>query len=300
MSALPDRPTPVSQGGILICGFIAIFLYGISVLQSSGASSTFLRKDVHVFSKLPEGYSVDQVTEQLQQYSQDFIISYTDLSVLDSGSWTIYVGAIMSNDLSFDEGQNTKTNQKAGSCGLHLGSICSYGNQTNLIILAAAFGLCWVVKDSVKLIRTIMIYAMNRLVLTMIVGLAQTIMIIVNVNNMSGYSIDYISVHLYVNSFLAALNARNNTRGNSVVSYATSWEANPGPGPTRSARMNLSGLSSSMDDSIPPNPSVILSPTRSVQTFGQLLQKGDSTVVETDSYPLSDMDCKSNSQAHAV
>ncbi|THU88885.1 hypothetical protein K435DRAFT_865828 [Dendrothele bispora CBS 962.96] len=144
-----------------------------------------------------------------------------------------------------------------------------------------------------------MIYAMNRLVLTTIVGVAQTIMIIVNVNNISGYSIDYISVHLYVNSFLAALNARNNIRGNTVVPYATSWEANPTRS-TRSARVNLSGLSSSMDDSLPPNPSVIPSSTHNVQSFGQPLQKGDSAVVEIDSYPLSDLDHKSNSQAHAV
>ncbi|THU79084.1 hypothetical protein K435DRAFT_973280 [Dendrothele bispora CBS 962.96] len=110
-------------------------------------------------------------------------------------------------------------------------------------------------------------------------------MIIVNVNNISVYTIDYISVHLYVNSFLAVLNARNKIRGSSIVPDATSWEVNPRP--TLSARVNLSGLSTSMDDSLPPNPSVIPS-------------KGDSAVVEVDSYPLSDLNCKSNSQTHAV
>ncbi|THU97153.1 hypothetical protein K435DRAFT_778185 [Dendrothele bispora CBS 962.96] len=68
-------------------------------------------------------------------------------------------------------------------------------------------------KPSVKLIRTIIIYAINRFILTTIVGCVQTILMLVDPHSISALSIEFIAVHLYINSFLAALNARNRIRG---------------------------------------------------------------------------------------
>ncbi|THU88887.1 hypothetical protein K435DRAFT_803159 [Dendrothele bispora CBS 962.96] len=141
MSALPDRPTPVSQGtfatfygGILICGFIAIFLYGISVLQMYMYFLNY-QKDTRWIKLL------------VLLIGPDFIISYTDLSVLDSGYWTACVDAIMNRStegvqyivvvlVQTDEGRNSETCLNAGFCYAFFGS---YG--TDPTILMAAFGL---------------------------------------------------------------------------------------------------------------------------------------------------------------
>ncbi|KAK7041956.1 hypothetical protein VNI00_008938 [Paramarasmius palmivorus] len=84
--------------------------------------------------------------------------------------------------------------------------------------LAAAV-LCTVLHDSkaefrgsVKLVRTLIIYAMNRFLLTTLVVIMQTIVLLVRPQSIWAMVIDFVTVHLYVNSLLATLNARNRLR----------------------------------------------------------------------------------------
>ncbi|THU81427.1 hypothetical protein K435DRAFT_873358 [Dendrothele bispora CBS 962.96] len=115
-------------------------------------------------------------------------------------------------------------------------------------------------------------------------------MLIVDSHNVAGFAIDYIAVHLYVNSLLASLNARNHIRGNAVGSYTTSWEANP-----RSTRVNFLGNSSSIEHSQPPLNASVVSGSGNVQNFREPLQKGELVGMETETYPLSNLDCQFNS-----
>ncbi|KAK7464941.1 hypothetical protein VKT23_006149 [Stygiomarasmius scandens] len=159
--------------------------------------------------------------------------------------------------------------------------------------------LCFILLDtqvhlnsSIRLIRTIVLYAVNRFVLTTIVGSVQTILHLIDQQNISALFIDYIAVHclVYVNSFLAALNARNNIRGNPTVSY-TSSDLQRIHGSTS---VNLPGIQNSFATAEPPG-----RPDRSGsvenasgESFRQPLRKGTavSMHVGTESYVMRDLD----------
>ncbi|THU84089.1 hypothetical protein K435DRAFT_807003 [Dendrothele bispora CBS 962.96] len=89
-----------------------------------------------------------------------------------------------------------------------------------------AVALCIILFDSrtgssqsLRLIKTLMIYAMERFVLTTVVVLFQTIVLVVKPTSIWAMVIESITPQLYTNSFLATLNSRNHLRdiGSSVV-----------------------------------------------------------------------------------
>ncbi|THU80885.1 hypothetical protein K435DRAFT_972575 [Dendrothele bispora CBS 962.96] len=91
-----------------------------------------------------------------------------------------------------------------------------------------AVALCIVLIDSrtsfsqsLKLIKTLMIYAMERFVLTTFVVIVQTIFLIAKPNSVWAMVIEFVTPQVYINSFLATLNARNHLRNISTV--ADSW-----------------------------------------------------------------------------
>ncbi|KAF4575452.1 hypothetical protein EYR36_006812 [Pleurotus pulmonarius] len=79
---------------------------------------------------------------------------------------------------------------------------------------------------SMKLIKTLIVYSMNRFLLTTIVVVAQTIILIAKPESIWAMVIEFISAQLYVNSFLAMLNSRNRLRNiggqESVYVYSNS------------------------------------------------------------------------------
>ncbi|KAJ7173625.1 hypothetical protein C8R46DRAFT_1215550 [Mycena filopes] len=70
-----------------------------------------------------------------------------------------------------------------------------------------------VYRRSTNMFKTLMIYAMNRFVLTTVAVIIQTCVLIAKPQSIWAMAMDFVTVHLYVNSFLATLNARNSVRG---------------------------------------------------------------------------------------
>jgi len=84
-----------------------------------------------------------------------------------------------------------------------------------------AVALCLVLYDakshslfngSSRLFKTLMVYAMERFILTTVVVIVQTGVLIAKPESIWAMVIDFVTVHLYVNSLLATLNARNTLR----------------------------------------------------------------------------------------
>ncbi|KAJ7777351.1 hypothetical protein B0H16DRAFT_1505210 [Mycena metata] len=69
-----------------------------------------------------------------------------------------------------------------------------------------------VFKGSSNLFKTLMIYAMNRFILTTVVVVIQTCVLIAKPGSLWAMAMDAITPHLYVNSLLATLNARKKLR----------------------------------------------------------------------------------------
>jgi len=67
-------------------------------------------------------------------------------------------------------------------------------------------------KSTMRLVTTLIIYAINRFILTTIVVIVQTIILLAQPDSIWAMTIEFVTVHLYVNSFLAALNSRNHLR----------------------------------------------------------------------------------------
>ncbi|KAF7326906.1 hypothetical protein MVEN_02584500 [Mycena venus] len=65
---------------------------------------------------------------------------------------------------------------------------------------------------SKRVVKTLMVYAMNRFILTTIVVIIQTIVLLIKPDSIWAMVLDAITVHLYVNSLLATLNARQKLR----------------------------------------------------------------------------------------
>ncbi|KAK7449252.1 hypothetical protein VKT23_013397 [Stygiomarasmius scandens] len=83
-----------------------------------------------------------------------------------------------------------------------------------------AVALCVILFDSrtafarsLRLIKTLMIYAMERFVLTTLVVFVQTIILIAKPKSIWAMVIEFVTAQLYTNSFLATLNSRNHLRG---------------------------------------------------------------------------------------
>lgn len=75
---------------------------------------------------------------------------------------------------------------------------------------------------SIRLVNTLIVYAINRFVLTTVVVVVQTIILIVRPDSIWAMVIEFVSVHLYVNSLLATLNSRSHLRnmGTDYISTA--------------------------------------------------------------------------------
>ncbi|KAJ7708770.1 hypothetical protein B0H17DRAFT_1324896 [Mycena rosella] len=65
---------------------------------------------------------------------------------------------------------------------------------------------------SSKLFKTLIIYAMNRFILTTVVVIVQTSVLLAKPASIWAMVLEFITVHLYVNSLLATLNARKSLR----------------------------------------------------------------------------------------
>ncbi|KAJ8585816.1 hypothetical protein M405DRAFT_824297 [Rhizopogon salebrosus TDB-379] len=85
------------------------------------------------------------------------------------------------------------------------------------------------------LVNTLIIYAINRCLLTSIVAVAEVIAFVISPNSLWFIAIDFVIGKLYANSFLASLNSRSALRGRSLHSHeeGTSLRVNT---------INLSGL----------------------------------------------------------
>lgn len=62
------------------------------------------------------------------------------------------------------------------------------------------------------LVNTLIVYAINRCLLTAIVTVAEVIIFTINPNSMWYIALDFVMGKLYANSFLASLNSRNSLR----------------------------------------------------------------------------------------
>ncbi|THU81063.1 hypothetical protein K435DRAFT_809384, partial [Dendrothele bispora CBS 962.96] len=127
-----------------------------------------------------------------------------------------------------------------------------------------------------------------------IVGSVQTIVMIANPHNRAILSVDYLSAHLYINSLLAALNARDRVRaiGMGAASYVSSGEVNP----TRANTVNLPGMQSS---AAPPFDSTNPGYNHSMGEHNrQPSRKGVHISVETESYVMKDFDSESPEPVH--
>ncbi|THV01099.1 hypothetical protein K435DRAFT_854073 [Dendrothele bispora CBS 962.96] len=71
--------------------------------------------------------------------------------------------------------------------------------------------------QSLKLIKTLMIYAMERFALTTVVVVVQTIVLIAKPTSIWAMVIEYVAPQIYTNSFLATLNSRNHLRDISCI-----------------------------------------------------------------------------------
>ncbi|KAI0696991.1 hypothetical protein C8T65DRAFT_729542 [Cerioporus squamosus] len=67
-------------------------------------------------------------------------------------------------------------------------------------------------RSSVKLVKTLILYAINRFVLTTVLVVIQTIYLIIRPGEIWAMVLEFITVHIYVNSLLATLNARDHLR----------------------------------------------------------------------------------------
>ncbi|KAK7464979.1 hypothetical protein VKT23_006187 [Stygiomarasmius scandens] len=172
-------------------------------------------------------------------------------------------------------------------------------------------------KPSVKLVRTIIVYAMNRFILTTIIGCVQMIVMIINPHNQAILAADFISAHLYINSFLATLNARNRIRaigtGGTFVDVSSFSEGPSGAytfdaARSRTTNVNLPDVSAQEAE----EGNLDLSDGRSKsrqrgESAGNLKRVQIEVEVEREEYVLSDMalqheqdDQKGSAESHVV
>jgi len=67
-------------------------------------------------------------------------------------------------------------------------------------------------RGSSRLFKTLIVYAMNRFILTTVVVVVQTSVLIAKPGSIWAMVFEFVTVHLYINSLLATLNARKNLR----------------------------------------------------------------------------------------
>lgn len=86
------------------------------------------------------------------------------------------------------------------------------------VIIAVA--LCTILYESrtkfgrsLKIIKSLIVYSMNRFVLTTIIVIGQTAALIIKSENVGVMLIEFVSVQLYIASFFSSLNTRNHLRG---------------------------------------------------------------------------------------
>jgi len=108
-------------------------------------------------------------------------------------------------------------------------------------------------KQTMKLIKALVIYAMERFILTTLVVISQTTVLYAKPQSIWALVIEEVTVHLYINSFLATLNARNHLRkiAHGEVTYTVSMPsfarntAQSKSGPTTDTELEVSVISPS-------------------------------------------------------
>ncbi|KAJ7306146.1 hypothetical protein DFH08DRAFT_902263 [Mycena albidolilacea] len=104
---------------------------------------------------------------------------------------------------------------------------------------------------TMRLIRTLIIYAINRFILTTLVLVAQVIFLLLKPKSIAAMVMGYVTVHLYINSFLATLNARASLRKGGVVditgNYSFTATTHPGGTTGLDSTHNNSGVQLRID-----------------------------------------------------
>ncbi|KAF7377466.1 hypothetical protein MSAN_00168400 [Mycena sanguinolenta] len=118
--------------------------------------------------------------------------------------------------------------------------------------------------ESRRLIRTLIVYAINRFILTTVVLVAQVIFLVLKPDSIGAMVMEFVTAHLYINSFLATLNARASLRQGQVVdmSEATTFKITS----RTPERRRTVGLDTTFDDSIRGSKTFVKGDTRSVCT----------------------------------
>ncbi|KAK7029625.1 hypothetical protein VNI00_014323 [Paramarasmius palmivorus] len=159
-------------------------------------------------------------------------------------------------------------------------------------------------KGSVRMFRTLMIYAMNRFLLTTLVVIMQTIVLLVRPRSIWAMVMDFITAHLYVNSFLATLNARSRLRrigqSTETVTYggqsAASFKFMSRNEPQNAAKYSPSNAAG---DNPYPNPALAPNRKGSVVVLDRIPDDDhDGIKVQTETFIMSDIDQKRMPTTH--
>ncbi|KAJ6482516.1 hypothetical protein C8R45DRAFT_303605 [Mycena sanguinolenta] len=118
--------------------------------------------------------------------------------------------------------------------------------------------------ESRRLIRTLIVYAINRFILTTVVLVAQVIFLILKPNSIGAMVMEFVTAHLYINSFLATLNARARLRQGQVVDIneASTFKFNS----RTHERRRAGALDATFDDGVRASQTFVTGHTKSVST----------------------------------
>ncbi|THU96278.1 hypothetical protein K435DRAFT_858679 [Dendrothele bispora CBS 962.96] len=152
-----------------------------------------------------------------------------------------------------------------------------------------AVALCIVLFDSrtgfsqsLRLIKTLMIYAMERFVLTTVVVFVQTIVLITKPTSIQAMVIEFITAQLYTNSFLATLNSRNHLRDISCV--------------VDSCHISSTGIQNNVDTR--PGTSQVMKISTDNRQLG--VKYGGGVRIGTETLVMTDLDAKTHTDGNYV
>ncbi|KAH7890617.1 hypothetical protein F5I97DRAFT_50425 [Phlebopus sp. FC_14] len=248
-----------TYGGSLICCQVMLVLYGISTLQAyiyflhyvnDSIYMKFLVLAVWAFGSLHAFLVCHTVYHYL-------VLSYTNPMYLVQGEWSVYtatcVGVVVCfcvqiffARMIFHLTKGWRRIILTGILGFFIVAQIAFGIFLSCELEAVypamvplfftrvasdtvtAITLCVVLYDSrtdfrrsSRLAKNLIVYSMNRFVLTTVVVIVQTIILIVKPQSIWAMVIEFVSVQLYANSLLATLNSRSYFRalGNGDANY---------------------------------------------------------------------------------
>ncbi|THU98493.1 hypothetical protein K435DRAFT_964931 [Dendrothele bispora CBS 962.96] len=209
MSELPDRSTPLSQaafeqsyGSGYICMVIGVFLYGISILQTSSIVGT-------IVCFLVQGFFVHMIHQ------------------LAKGTWRIILTGILIPLILLQLAFGLYSSARQFQLWFPMQMTTSFVNSTVIPTLVfrivpdtiISVSLCLILlysrneaKKTAKLVNTLIVYAIHRYTLTTVVLFVQMVVMLAIPQNKGTMAMGFVAAHLKVNSLLATLNARNRLR----------------------------------------------------------------------------------------